>query len=416
MFLLVVTSTYLFISAASTYASWQSGVFPADVGMKRQIEAQTSFLQASALQDILRRGTPLLGTNEGCPHSSPTCDWMSRFPDDTQLVHMNFPGVHDAATGSYTDEIREDLLRYTGPIPPANVYRCQERSLFQMLNDGIRMFDMRIAYNPGNDTIGFWHSRALLAPTTTLNDVLYGFYSWLDQHPTETVLMSFKHEGGTGTPKDEKLQRKFLDAFSRATDQDPGPLKRRYWVQSRGELGTLGEARGKLILLQRFDYDLLNPTPPDNQLIGIDLGPTKWTDNGRDIELVYNAETGATAFIQDYYSVTPFPASPDPASKLDSYVSSKFETTIAHLERAANEHSDQLFINFASAAYLSDSDGPIIHPVEYALGNSTLGVSGMNQRLLPWLQERRGRRFGVILYDFYDAVPGLIEATIGLGA
>lgn len=55
----------------------------------------------------------------------------------------------------------------------------------------------------------------------------------------------------------------------------------------------------------------------------------------------------------------------------------------------------------------------------------------MNQRLLPWLQERKGKRFGIIskiftltlrtfqpdaslVLDFYDAVPGLVEAVIGL--
>lgn len=57
-------------------------------------------------------------------------------------------------------------------------------------------------------------------------------------------------------------------------------------------------------------------------------------------------------------------------------------------------------------------------------------MQGMNQRLLPWLQQRKGKRFGiiskfrqilnpinsliVIVFDFYDAVPELVEAAIGL--
>jgi len=45
----------------------------------------------------------------------------------------------------------------TRDIPPASVFQTQERSIFQSLNDGIRVFDLRIAYNPGNDTIGFHH-------------------------------------------------------------------------------------------------------------------------------------------------------------------------------------------------------------------------------------------------------------------
>jgi len=115
---------------------------------------------------------------------------MARISDQTRLVHMNLPGVHDAATGesrcslfsrerdrpwlgNYSDARQAELLRYTGlwvglvrlvttlrkcsRIPPADTFRCQERSFFEMLNDGIRVFDMRYAYNPGNDTIGFYH-------------------------------------------------------------------------------------------------------------------------------------------------------------------------------------------------------------------------------------------------------------------
>jgi 1-phosphatidylinositol phosphodiesterase len=56
----------------------------------------------------------------------------------------------------------------------------------------------------------------------------------------------------------------------------------------------------------------------------------------------------------------------------------------------------------------------------------------MNQKLLPWLQARKGKRNGIVsklnfirsrfyiplslalVLDFYDAVPGLVEAVIGL--
>ncbi|EDR10207.1 uncharacterized protein LACBIDRAFT_318373 [Laccaria bicolor S238N-H82] len=61
----------------------------------------------------------------------------------------------------------------------------------------------------------------------------------------------------------------------------------------------------------------------------------------------------------------------------------------------------------------------------FAIGNGT-DTPGMNQKLLPWLKARKGSRFGIItlvsfllavffkLLDFYDAVPGLVEAVIGL--
>lgn len=42
-------------------------------------------------------------------------------------------------------------------LPPPEEFRCQEHSILQSLNEGIRVFDLRVAYNPGNDTLGFHH-------------------------------------------------------------------------------------------------------------------------------------------------------------------------------------------------------------------------------------------------------------------
>jgi 1-phosphatidylinositol phosphodiesterase len=72
-----------------------------------------------------------------------------------------------------------------------------------------------------------------------------------------------------------------------------------------------------------------------------------------------------------------------------------------------------------------------------AMGNGT-STPGVNHKLLPFLQARKGKRVGIvctyiyiqlnndrrrtqlfalfciIVLDFYDAVPGLVEAVIGL--
>ncbi|KAJ3575474.1 hypothetical protein NP233_g1076 [Leucocoprinus birnbaumii] len=363
---------------------------------------QQNFLAESALEEILLRGQPLLGTDNGCSSHVATCNWMARVPDNTKLVHMNLPGVHDAATGNYSQATQDELLRYTGPIPPAEVFRCQERSFFEMLNDGIRVFDMRYAYNPGNDTIGFHHSQALLAPTTQLEDVFFGFYNWLDQHPTEAVLISLNHEGGTGTPDDVKLEQHIYDFFNTK-------LAKRYWVQQNGTLGTLGEARGKLTLLQRYSLPLLNASDHPNH-IGIDLGPDRWTDNGKSIELVYNQEKSQIAYIEDFYNIV----LPDNSTAAD-HIQAKFDAVTQHLTNATltDLHPDQLFISFTSAAFIPLAGNASMTPILYALGDGD-HVQGMNQRLLPWLKERKGKRFGVMMMDFYDAVPGLVEAVIGL--
>ncbi|PPQ88174.1 hypothetical protein CVT25_005139 [Psilocybe cyanescens] len=358
-----------------------------------------TFLGQQALTDLLDRASPIAGIDSGCTKQSKTCDWMARFPDNTKLVHMNLPGTHDTSTWNYSDTTQASLIRYTGPIPDASVFRCQEHSILQSLNEGVRVFDLRIAYNPGNDTIGFHHSQALLSPTTRMEDVLFGLYNWLDDHPTEAVLVSINHEGGTGTPDDPTFYIKLYKILNT-------PLAQKYWVQTNGTLGTLGQARGKLTLLQRWSNDQL---PSDlTKRIGIPLDPGHWTDNGKAIELVYNVAESQIAFIEDFYQID-LPL----GSGANAYIETKFDAVTAHLTNATltNLNPDQLYISFASAAFVLDS--PPMTPEIYALGNGT-DVLGMNSKLLPWLQARKGKRFGIIMLDFYDAVPGLVEAVIGL--
>ncbi|KAJ7724183.1 PLC-like phosphodiesterase [Mycena maculata] len=350
-----------------------------------------------ALAAILADGAPILGFDGGCSQSEKTCDWMRNYPDSTKLVHMNLPGTHDSATWNYTQETQDSLFRFTGTdIPPASTFQCQNKSFFDMLNLGIRVFDLRFAYNPGNDTLGFHHSQALLAPDTTVEDVWFGFYSWLDQHPTEAVLISLNYESGTGTPRDLKLEEHIYDIMTSS-------LASRYWVQTNGSLGTLGEARGKLTFLQRYDYEFLPAS--ESKRIGIQLPPEAWTDNSPIIEIVYNTSTDQIAYIEDYYEMDGLPIGAGAAENIQW----KYNATVAHLENATLYNPDQLYISFASAEHDEDVETPIV----IALGNGT-DTPGVNQKLLPWLQERKGKRFGIIMLDFFDSMPGLVEAVIGL--
>ncbi|KAJ6608633.1 PLC-like phosphodiesterase [Mycena sp. CBHHK59/15] len=355
-------------------------------------------LANDALSEILSEGAPILGYDQGCSQRVKTCDWMRKYSNSTKLVHMNLPGTHDSATWNYTQATQDSLFRYTGTnIPPADIYRCQDKSIFQMLNAGIRVFDLRFAYNPGNDTLGFHHNVALLAPTTTVEDVWFGFYSWLDKHPTEAVLISLNYESGTGTPHDLKLEEHIYSIMTSS-------LASRYWVQTNGSLGTLGEARGKLTFLQRYSYDFLPAS--SSKRFGIQLPPSEWTDNSPNIQIVYNTNTTQIAFIEDYYEIG-LPVGSGYAENIQW----KFNATTAHIENATMYNPDQLYISFASSEH--DDDTPQETPIIMALGNGT-DTPGVNQKLLPWLQERKGKRFGIIMLDFFDDVPGLVEAVIGL--
>ena len=73
---------------------------------------------------------------------------------------------------------------------------------------------------------------ALLAPTTTMTDVFFGLYQWLNEHPTETVLVSINPESSTGTPYDAKIQEMVYDIIN-------SNLGNQYWVQTSGSVRSL---------------------------------------------------------------------------------------------------------------------------------------------------------------------------------
>ena len=60
-----------------------------------------------------------------------------------------------------------------------------------------------------------------------MEDLFFGFFNWLDNHPTEAILVYINHESGTGTPEDSELYAKLYDILNT-------PLAQKYWVQSNG--------------------------------------------------------------------------------------------------------------------------------------------------------------------------------------
>ncbi|CAK5278234.1 unnamed protein product [Mycena citricolor] len=357
------------------------------------------FLADRALSEILARAKPILGQDDG--PNRPWSDWMSSVPDSTRIVNMSIPGTHDSATWDYSQDRQDELKKYTGNIPSAVFFHCQERSLVQSLNDGVRAFDLRVAYNPGNDTIGFWHGTALLGPTSTLQDILFGLYAWLLAHPTETVLVSINYEEGSKTVYDKK----FEELLFATLNNDAG---KKFWFMPAGKLGTLGQARGKLILLQRFTYKFLDASAMNP--FGIHLGADHWTANGGDIHLVYNEKPRRVAYIEDKFK----PQVP-PNSGAETTISSKFDAVVSHLNRAIDgvphqpDVEEGLYITFSSAFADYESESPLT-PNIIALG--TKSTSGMNERLHSWISERKGVRFGVILMDFYHSEPNLVRGII----
>ncbi|KAI1125207.1 PLC-like phosphodiesterase [Nemania abortiva] len=368
---------------------------------------------ASSSSSSSSSSSPLLPYGSANGYSSRHANWMAALPDAVPIAHLNIPGTHDAATWNYSQATQDglaDATRCDGTLAlPARVYQCQRRSVVEALEGGIRFFDLRFAADPLDARLAFWHGPALLSDTARVEDVLFGFFAWLDAHPSEMLLLSFQYEHGTraNASSDARVQRQLFNVLT-------SDAARRYVHQGRGTLPRLGDVRGKIVLFRRFDLDMLPPEFED-AIPGLHMAPAKWLDNSRAFELVFNDTAGAagTAFVEDYYH-------PDGYGPIADNIEAKFDAVEAHFRAAAAGDFDSLFVTFTSATHVEVN--PPVYPVVMALG-SAAGVGdaspapalpGVNHRLRELLGTMKGRRLGVVVMDFFEEPGGLVDLLLDL--
>ncbi|KAG9011745.1 hypothetical protein FRB94_007735 [Tulasnella sp. JGI-2019a] len=328
-------------------------------------------LDPTSMQQRLSAGAPILGTYKD--DSGVLASWMTSLSDNTTLVSLNIPGTHDTCAWNYT-----------GLLP--EVYNTQSSPIFDQLNGGIRFLDLRIGANDGK--VMLYHADALLSDTAQIVDVLYGLYYFLDAHPSETIIASIKVDHGVES--DPTLQQLLYDQFTTSPTND-------YWVQGE-DLVTLGAARHKIVLFRR--YNLIPSLSP----IGIPVAQG-WTDNAADFVIRDNADL--SVFVEDLYEID------NSTQPMSTIIKTKFDAFTTHLDDAnLSANKTQLFVSFASGSGMGG--GTEVFPKGLAVGNSTANVTGVNGLARPWLVQHKGNRFGVVLFDFFDSEPGLVEAVLGI--
>ena len=162
---------------------------------------------------------------------SGSADWMAALPDDTPLSSLVIPGTQDSAT------------RF---VQLAFFSKCQALSVGQQLEAGFRYLDIRLGdADEGGPPLlmhGFTKCKvSAFGSALTLDKVLADCCGFLAQHPTETVLFVVKHEHG------EEPDAAMAEALDRFIGERPGS-----WLVT-DTMPTLGEARGKLVLLRRWE-------------------------------------------------------------------------------------------------------------------------------------------------------------------
>ncbi|MVF20771.1 phosphatidylinositol-specific phospholipase C domain-containing protein [Methylocaldum sp. BRCS4] len=198
--------------------------------------------------------------------------WMSSLPDSRKFSELSVPGTHDT------------MALYGGDYAQA-----QSMSLAKQLDAGIRALDIRCRHY--ENTFQIYHG--FVYQFASFETVLDAVQQFLNQNPRETVYMYIQSETTDITPAKGNT-RSFAETFDDYKSRYPGL----FWEYT-GENPTLGETRGKVVVIQNFyhspavglDYDRFVKRDNDWKVSTNWKLYDKWTSVKSQLQLAATAST-----------------------------------------------------------------------------------------------------------------------------
>ncbi len=245
--------------------------------------------------------------------------WMKNIGDAIPLSALSIPGTHNSPT-------------YHRALPSV---RCQVTTVREQLANGVRFLDIRVQpespLDPSKDTLNLVHGVFPISLTgqkrfrPIINEVL----SFLEQNPSEAIIMSVKREG-PGNATDAQISRIMRDHYASDVNK---------WFTAP-RIPTLGEARGKIVLVRRFALEdrLKNEWGGAGWCINADT----WADNTPN-----SLCPSGDLCIQDFYEVLE-----------TENIEKKIQYSVDHLKRAAKcvcpapgaKTKQPFYVNFLTAS------------------------------------------------------------------
>lgn len=213
-------------------------------------------------------------------------NWMKNIPDSLLISEINLPGTHDSTTQFI------NFKRFS---------RCQNKNIFEQLQMGIRFIDVRLNYDGKALKLShsFLNCKKDRAKKENLlfSDVLEDCRLFLNENPTETILMSLKREKGKSC---EETFDFFYENF--AKDDSLFYLK--------NKIPYLSEVRGKIVLLNRIGADIENNLYTDENT-GINLSGWPYQNSKTEASLQKvqipkrSGKSEDFFYLQDFFNLKP---------------------------------------------------------------------------------------------------------------
>lgn len=223
------------------------------------------------------------------------CDWMANIPNSALLSSINIPGTHDTGTGGVTED------RGIGGIGDTlSLTQCQKYYYEEQLTTGIRSLDVRCSASSdtataaetkivhGSDT---WKCYNRWGKVLTLEEILNTSKEFLAEHPTEAIVMMVAKNDGS----EKGMIHALADYISKN--------KNLFWQTNSHSVPTMKEARGKIVLVSRFNVGDTDVDGIDETWFGPQLDDWDDFDYGSTEGLInISSDSGYKAYAQDAYN------------------------------------------------------------------------------------------------------------------
>ena len=303
---------------------------------------------------------------------TPITDWLGMVKDDTKVCKLSIPGTHDTMTGM---GFYQPVLKYVFNTTAIS----QVSTLEEQMACGLRFFDIRpvvsidtLATDPAEKQI-LRLSHGISEIDVTFEETIDLLQRHLKNHPSEFFIAKLQADNGMENQSNwAVLLNKVLS-------------KQKYdglFVEDWRPDITVGEMRGKILWLSRYDLR------PLNDLFHYPIVYCDWPDEDPDINedlnpeaqrscAMYNmndATVKATLYKQDYYKTT-----------TEKRMKNKQQTVIdmMHSAREATAKDDNIWIVNHCSAYTEVSprgyitNAANLHPLVIADLQSYEGTVGI---------------------------------------
>ncbi|MFR5875355.1 MAG: phosphatidylinositol-specific phospholipase C domain-containing protein [Eubacterium sp.] len=212
--------------------------------------------------------------------------WMNKLDDNRNLFELDIPGTHDCVTQF---------------IQLPHICRCQNMNVYEQLCIGVRALDIRVQSR--GERLGMVHGIAKafntpnrLGKQMDLADVLEHCFNFLRDNPSESIIFQFKNDSNN------EMEKCFDNLYYRYIKGNED----KWYLENK--IPSLGEVRGKLVLVRRCKMDLNNSDFTEDNT-GIDF--SRWAEQDTAVPepllLDTYSKDNASFIVQDRFKYKPVP-------------------------------------------------------------------------------------------------------------